>query len=79
MDDSPLLSRDHSPSPEDNQLEESFDILVSKHLIPPPLMLLPKPISHQPKSLTPMIPLPPFLGIIPNFQPLDKPIPIPKM
>jgi hypothetical protein len=35
-------------------------------------MLLPKPVSHKPKSLTPMIPLPSFAGIIPNFQPLDK-------
>ncbi|MCB0370352.1 MAG: hypothetical protein KDD45_13235 [Bdellovibrionales bacterium] len=39
-------------------------------------MLLPKAISHKPKSLTPMIPLPNFVGIIPNFQPLDKPISI---
>ena len=37
-------------------------------------MLLPKPVSHKPKSLTPMLPLPNFVGIIPNFQPLDKPI-----
>lgn len=47
---------------------------MSKHMIPPPLMLLPKPMNHKPKSLTPMIPLPPFVGIIPNFQPLDKPL-----
>jgi len=37
-------------------------------------MLLPKPVSHQPRSLLPMLPLPNFVGIIPNFQPLDKPI-----
>ena len=49
-------------------------MLVSKHLIPPPLMLLPKPVSHKPRSLLPMLPLPNFVGIIPNFQPLDKPL-----
>lgn len=77
-DDSP--NRDLSPeivTPQD--LEESFDFLVSKHLIPPPLMLLPKPVSHKPKSLTPMLPLPAFVGLIPNFQPLDKPIPLAKL
>jgi hypothetical protein len=42
-------------------------------------MILPKPVSHKPKSLTPMIPLPAFVGLIPNFQPLDKPIQPPKM
>jgi hypothetical protein len=47
-------------------------------MIPPPLMLLPKPISHKPKSLLPMLPLPNFVGIIPNFQPLDKMILLPK-
>lgn len=46
-------------------------MLVSKHLIPPPLMLLPKQTDNEPKSLIPMIPLPAFIGIIPNFQPLD--------
>lgn len=69
--------RSSSPSPDDNvsrELEDSFDILASKHLIPPPLMLLPKPVYHKPKSLTPMLPLPNFVGIIPNFQPLDRPI-----
>lgn len=77
-DDSP--NRELSPeivSPQDP--EESFDFLVSKHLIPPPLMLLPKPVSHKPKSLTPMLPLPAFVGLIPNFQPLDKPIPLAKL
>jgi hypothetical protein len=48
-------------------------------MIPPPLMLLPKPISHKPKSLLPMLPLPNFVGIIPNFQPLDKMILPPKV
>lgn len=38
-------------------------------------MLLPKPVSHKPKSLTPMLPLPSFVGIIPSFQPLDQPLP----
>jgi len=61
---------DHNPK----DTEESFDFLVSKHLIPPPLMLLPKPIYHKARSLTPMIPLPAFVGLIPNFQPLDKPV-----
>lgn len=37
-------------------------------------MLLPKPTSYEPKSLLPMIPLPAFVGIIPNFQPLDAPL-----
>ena len=37
-------------------------------------MLLPKPVSHKPRSLLPMLTLPNFVGIIPNFQPLDKPI-----
>lgn len=36
-------------------------------------MLLPKPINNKPKSLLPMLPLPTFVGIIPNFQPLEKP------
>lgn len=49
-------------------------MLVSKHMIPPPLMLLPKQTDNDPKSLMPMIPLPAFVGIIPNFQPLDTPI-----
>ena len=72
-------NRSSSPEPESSEskeLEDSFDVLVSKHLIPPPLMLLPKPVSHKAKSLTPMLPLPNFVGIIPNFQPLDKPIQI---
>lgn len=77
-EDSP--NRDSSPDPNDSPTdhEESFDVLVSKHLIPPPLMLLPKPVSHKPKSLTPMLPLPAFVGLIPNFQPLDRPIPLAK-
>lgn len=44
---------------------------MSKHLIPPPLTLLPRDINNKPKSLLPMIPLPNFIGIIPNFQPLE--------
>lgn len=55
-------------------MEDSFDVLVSKHLIPPPLMLLPKAVIHKAKSLMPMLPLPNFVGIIPSFQPLDNPI-----
>ena len=35
-------------------------------------MLLPKEINNKPKSLLPMIPLPNFVGIIPNFQPLEN-------
>lgn len=47
--------------------------MISKHLIPPPLMLLPKQQDNEPKSLLPMIPLPAFVGIIPSFQPLEQP------
>lgn len=39
-------------------------------------MLLPKPTDNEPKSLMPMLPLPAFVGIIPNFQPLDAPRPL---
>ena len=36
-------------------------------------MLLPKHHDTEAKSLMPMIPLPNFVGIIPNFQPLEEP------
>lgn len=47
-------------------------MLVPKNMLPPALVLLPRPQQHVPNSLLPMLPLPNFVGVIPSHQPLDS-------
>ena len=62
---SDITEEDEASSILNSEIEESAEILVSKHLLPPARDPLPRFDYHFPNSLLPMLPLPAFVGTIP--------------
>ena len=51
-------------------MEEFPEVHISKNLLPPARDPLPRAEHNHPNSLLPMLPLPAFVGIVPDHQPL---------